>query len=224
MRTVKPVKGEDNSRVRYLSPDEEQRLRQALEDREQARRAERASGNAWLRERGHPERPQWPVDGFTDHLMPVVLLAMNTGLRRGELLGLRWEQVDLTRRMVTVTASAAKSGKTRHVPLNDEAADVLTRWHKQHRKANGLVFPGRGGAEMTNISTSWQRLVDDADLCGFRFHDLRHDFASKLVMHGVDLNTVRELLGHADLKMTLRYSHLAPDRLAAAVAKIGSAA
>ncbi len=223
MRTVKPVKGADNSRVRYLAADEEKRLREALARREQERRGERASGNAWLRERGHPERPMWPADGFTDHLQPVVLLALNTGLRRGELLGLSWEQVDLTHKLVTVTASVAKSGKTRHVPLNAEALDVLMRWHKQNRKANGLVFPGRRGTAMTNISTSWERLVSAAGLTGFRFHDLRHDFASKLVMAGIDLNTVRELLGHADLKMTLRYAHLAPDRLAAAVEKLGAA-
>lgn len=74
---------------------------------------------------------------------------------------------------------------------------------------------------MTNINKSWEGLMESASLEGFRFHDLRHDFASKLVMAGVDLNTVRELLGHADIAMTLRYSHLAPAKLAAAVAMLG---
>jgi site-specific recombinase XerD len=76
---------------------------------------------------------------------------------------------------------------------------------------------------MNNVNKSWLGLVTAAKLQAFRFHDLRHHFASRLVMASVDLNTVRELLGHADIKMTLRYSHLAPDKLADAVATLGRA-
>ncbi len=222
LKAVKRAKGDDNSRVRYLSMAEEKRLRKALEKREETRREERERGNAWCRERGRPERPLWPPGGFTDHLMPMVLLALNTGLRRGELLGLTWEHINLDSKLLTVAAGTAKSRKARHIPLNAEALDVLARWEAQGTGA-GLVFPASGGGRMTHINTSWEGLVDDAKLVDFRFHDLRHDFASKLVMRGVDLNTVRELLGHADLKMTLRYAHLAPDRLAAAVEKLGAA-
>lgn len=220
MRTVKRAKGDDNTRVRYLGKDEERRLRKALGERETARRASRERHNAWHDARGTAGHPQWPDDGFTDHLMPLVLVAMNTGLRRGELFGLEWGSVNLSSKLLTVAAGTAKSRRARHVPLSSEAHDVLSRWKRQGTGA-GLVFPGVGGGKLTNINKSWAGLVADAELVDFRFHDLRHDFASKLVMAGVDLNTVRELLGHSDIAMTLRYAHLAPDKLAAAVEMLG---
>lgn len=223
LRTVKRAKGVDNSRVRYLTKAEEKRLREALQKREDERRKHRVSGNAWCAQRGYGEgRPMWPKDGYTDHLMPLVLIALNTGLRRGELFSLEWENVNLATKMLTVTAGNAKSRKARHIPLNAEALKILKRWKKQG-DGEGLVFPGAAGERMTNINKSWDGLVTEAKLPDFRFHDLRHDFASKLVMAGVDLNTVRELLGHADIAMTLRYSHLAPAKLAAAVAMLGGA-
>lgn len=161
----------------------------------------------------------WPDDGFTDYLAPMVLVALNTGMRRGELFGLQWEHVNLAGKLLTITAGNAKSRKARHLPLNTEALDVLTRWQRQG-EGTGLVFPSATGGRMDNINTSWGGIVADAKLADFRFHDLRHTFASKLVMAGVDLNTVRELLGHADIAMTLRYAHLAPDKLAEAVARL----
>ena len=112
-------------------------------------------------------------------------------------------------------AAAAKSGKSRHIPLNNEAMMVLEQWQRQ--QPAGRLFPVR------SFKTAWGALMAAAEIDGFRWHDMRHDFASKLVMAGVDLNTVRELMGHADLKMTLRYAHLAPAHLAEAVAKLGAA-
>jgi integrase len=149
-----------------------------------------------------------------------VRLALQTGLRFGELTGLRWHDVDLTRRIVTVVAVNAKSGKTRHVPLNDGAVRILKTWRTSDVTPTGYVFPGAAGERLIDVKTAWMPLLRVAGVTGFRFHDLRHTFASRLVMAGVDLNTVRELLGHADLKMTLRYAHLAPDHKAAAVAKL----
>jgi integrase len=199
--------------VRFLSPNEESRLRSALSERDQEIARARASGNAWRAARGKPTLSEVPVDGFGDHLTPIVLLAINTGLRRGELLSLRWTDVDLMTRMITIRPDSAKNGRQRHVPLNDEAFSVLIRWSVQVSRAGRIFQP-------KEIKTAWMGLLRGASINDFRFHDLRHHFASKLVMKGVDLNTVRELLGHADITMTLRYAHLGPHHLAAAVAKL----
>lgn len=86
---------------------------------------------------------------------------------------------------------------------------------------SGFVFKGSDNKALTDIKRTWNTLLTEANIKNLRFHDLRHHFASKLVMAGVDLNTVRELLGHSDLKMTLRYAHLAPGHKAAAVNLIG---
>jgi len=199
--------------VRFLSDDEEVRLRRMLAHRDGFMIAARRSANLWREQRDRPLYPELPEDGFGDHLTPLVLLAMNTGLRRGELLSLDWADIDMENRMLLVRAENAKSGKQRFVPLNIEAHDVLIRWKRQ-RGGVGEVFG------IADAKTSWTRLLEEAEIENFRFHDLRHHFASRLVRAGVDLNTVRELLGHADLKMTLRYAHLCQRTLASAVAKL----
>ncbi|KGQ20755.1 Integrase [Lysobacter dokdonensis DS-58] len=207
---LRPV--ESRRVVRFLNQAEERKLRKTLADRDAAMVAARESGNGWRVARGKSVLPDIGAGGFGDHLTPVVVLAMNTGLRRGELLSLCWSDIDLEARVLTVRAETAKSGRQRHIPLNAEATKVLRAWSK---RSNGPDVFG-----VADVKTAWTALIESAGLENFRFHDLRHHFASKLVMAGVDLNTVRELLGHSDIKMTLRYSHLAPDHLAAAVAKI----
>ncbi|MCF7977764.1 MAG: site-specific integrase [Chromatiaceae bacterium] len=214
---VKPAKIDNAGVVRYLSTDEEQRLRQALVHRDQAMREARARGNSWRAERERDLMPE--IGTFGDHLTPMVLLSINTGLRRGELFNLTWPDVDLERANLTVRGTGAKSGKTRHIPLNTEAVDVLKAW-KAQTSDTGLVFVGRTGERFTHTKRAWAALLADAKIATFRWHDLRHHFASRLVMAGVDLNTVRELLGHSDLTMTLRYAHLAPEHKAAAVARL----
>lgn len=199
--------------VRFLSPAEESRLRQALAARDRKLIEGRARTNAMRDKRGLPQLQHLPANGFGDHLTPIVLLAMNTGLRRGELLSLTWQDVDFEAKALTIQASNAKNGRQRHVPLNAEALSAVTRWRAQAGDGQQLFDP-------TDIKKGWQALLDIAGIKNFRFHDLRHDFASKLVRAGIDLNTVRELLGHADIKMTLRYSHLCPEGLAAAVGKL----
>lgn len=218
LRRIRQAKEDRAATVRYLTADEEARLRAALQARDDHRRAERESANAWRRQRGYPELPS--LGTYTDHLTPIVLLALNTGLRRGELFGLTWRDVDLVTAMVTVRGEGAKSGRTRHVPLNTEAQAVLTTWRPQPVNPAAFVFPGDEGAKMTTLKTAWLKIAKAAKLSTFRFHDLRHTFASKLVQAGVDLASVRALLGHSDFALTLRYAHLAPENLAAAVAKL----
>jgi integrase len=218
---VKLLREDEGGVVRYLTPDEETRLRAALAARDAARQAKRDTANQWRRDRGYAE---WPAEN-PDHLTAIVLVAINTGLRKGEIFNLRWRDIDLVGAQLTVRGDGAKSGQTRHVPLNTEALDVLKRW-RAATTPDGYVFPGRadsGNGRLDDVKKGWLPIVTAAKLTAFRFHDLRHTFASKLVMAGVDLNTVRELLGHSDLKMTLRYAHLAPEHKAAAVAKLVSA-
>ena len=217
MRQVRRAKTDTLGRVRYLTPAEERRLRNTLAERDEARREGRRRFNAWRVERGYKPIPELGI--YPDHLTPVVILALNTGLRRGELLALQWSAVDLVNRRLIVRGASAKSGLTRHIPLNDEAARVLTAW-KPCSASDSLVFPGPTGEPMNDLKTAWGKVAKAAKLDDFTFHDLRHTFASNLVQAGVDLNTVRELLGHCDIRMTLRYAHLAPEHKAAAVAKL----
>ena len=113
--------------------------------------------------------------------------------------------------LLTVAGKTAKTGSTRHIPLNAIALKTLKAW-KDQSKESLLVFPSSTGTGKVfdNVKKSWKALLAVAKVESFRWHDMRHDFASKLVMAGIPLNTVRELLGHSDLKMTLRYAHLAP--------------
>jgi integrase len=213
--------GKEDTRaiVRFLSTVEEQRLRIALANRDNVRREARVKANLWRRERGYKE---WTAYGlYTDHLAPLVLLALNTGLRRGELLRLRWAHVNLTRAFLTVEGADAKSGQTRHVPLNSEVLKVLRVWSPDVAAAGAFVFPGADSeTPMQEVKRGWRSLLRKARIEEFRFHDLRHTFASKLVMAGVDLNTVRELLGHSTIGMTLRYAHLGPEHKALAVERL----
>jgi integrase len=100
--------------------------------------------------------------------------------------------------------------------MNKESLHVLKNWKKQSTKFR-YVFPSQEGGRLEDIKSAWLKLLERAQIIDFRWHDMRHDFASRLVMAGVPLNTVRDLLGHSDIKMTLRYAHLAPGTKAAAV-------
>ena len=219
---VKPQKIDTKANVRFLSKVEESRLRKALDDRELKTRLERQSANEWRQARGYQLFDDLKNSRFADYLKPMVLVALNTGMRRGELFDLCWENVDFKNKSLEVAGRISKSGNTRHIPLNDEALGTLIAWRNQ-TDSKTLVFPNpTSGKRFDNIQTSWENLLNQANIQNFRFHDIRHHFASKLVMAGVDLNTVRELLGHSEISMTLRYSHLAPEHKATAVALLSN--
>ncbi len=212
---VKPLKIDKNPIIRFLDGKEEPRLLAALDTREATFRSERDSANEWRRARGYALLPDLKEVTYVDHLKPMVILSLNTGMRRGEVFSLRWSDIDFKRKIATVRGEEAKSSVTRHIPLNTLAHAALKSWRKQTE--GDVVFPGKKNEQLNNTKRSWQSLLKLAKIEQFRWHDMRHHFASKLVMAGVDLNTVRELLGHSDLKMTLRYAHLAPEHKAAAV-------
>jgi integrase len=157
----------------------------------------------------------------SDEFRPILLTAIHTGMRRGEILKLKWADVDFANRMFTVQES--KSGKKRTIPMDETLAETLKALPSRFQK--GYVFPSpvNEGKPMVDVNHVFRRLVDKAKIENVRFHDLRHTFASHLVMNGVDIKTVQELLGHANLTMTMRYSHLAPVHRARALKILDSA-
>ncbi len=151
----------------------------------------------------------------------MVMLSLKTGIRQGALFDLTWSDVDFSNQVITLRAENAKSGRTNHIPLSPTAITVLKAWREQTQQSDGYVFSSDDGGRLSNVNKSWNSLRQKAELADFRWHDMRHHFASTLVMKGVPLNTVRELCGHSDLSTTLRYAHLAPDHKAEAVALLG---
>jgi integrase len=212
---LEPLSERDSvKKVRYLTPEERARLMNALDEREKEIRRKRENHNNWSQERDYDTLPAIKDDNFADHLKPIVILALSTGIRRNSLLSLEWGDVNFAERIVTVRADIDKTKKGYYVSLNKLAFETLFRWHAQskHTSPHDLVFPSsKTGKNLSSCKSSWESLLKRAGIENFRWHDMRHDFASQLVMKGADLNTVRELLGHADMKMTLRYAHLAPN-------------
>jgi len=145
-----------------------------------------------------------------------VKFTLYTGLRRSELFKLTWDDVDFSRSMVTL--QQPKGGKTMTLPISSQALEVL----KGQEPASPYVFPGKNGEQRTDFKGPWRRIRKAAGLPdNFRFHGLRHHFASTLVSNGVDLCVVQALLGHKDSRTTQRYSHLKPGALRDAAQRSG---
>ena len=148
------------------------------------------------------------------YLKMIVLIALNTGMRRGEILSLTWEQVDLEHGFIHLEVT--KSGKRRDIPINNLLSNELKKWQRGLQIKHAPLF------RVKNIKNSFKTALKKTRIKNFRFHDLRHTFASHLVMQGVDLATISRLLGHSTIDMTMRYAHLSPDHRIKAVEKIGS--
>jgi site-specific recombinase XerD len=178
---------EDNARIRFLSKDEEQSLRFAIESR------------------------------FPGHLSEFAV-ALNTGMRRKEQYGLTWECVDLERRLITVSRS--KNGEMRHIPMNKTVRDALESLYDASSHTGPVFLSEDGKGALLGPRHWFEPAVTAANLQDFTWHCLRHTFASRLVMAGVDLRTVQQLMGHKTLQMTVRYAHLAPEHQLAAVERL----
>jgi integrase len=215
---VRPLKTDPIGRVRFLSADEEKKLRKALTARDRGMRERRERFNHWRAERQEPPLAPYPSP-FADHIEPLVLLLLNTGLRFGEATQMRHRDVNARDRLITVAGEGAKSGRTRVIPMNLEAHRVLSALKGS---PDDYVFPGDGGRRLTTIKKAWKALLSDAAITGFRLHDLRHTFASRVKRGGADLYAVQRLLGHSSPLMTQRYAHLQPDDLRGAVERIAS--
>lgn len=159
--------------------------------------------------------------------LPQLDLSLHTGMRAGEQFSLKWSQVDLQRRILTLPKT--KNGNVRYIPLNAVALGALEAMSKagaSFEEGTGLVFPSkrRDGEGLRGARGWFGSALSEAGVGGYTWHCNRHTFASRLVMAGVDIRTVGELLGHKSLSMTMRYSHLAPAHNRAAVDRLVAAA
>ena len=148
-----------------------------------------------------------------DSLRPIVMTALHTGMRKGELLNLTWDLVDMTQGFIRLKQT--KNGKARALPFNETLWSLFSGLRT--RPDVPWVFHDGAGRRHNDTRYPFEAACEDAGLTDFHFHDLRHTFASWLMMRGVPLATVSNLLGHASPTMTLRYAHLSPKHLTSAV-------
>lgn len=157
------------------------------------------------------------------YLADLIAVAVMTGCRRGELLGLEWSRVDLQANTIRLGAANTKAGKARLVAINQAARNAIERrsaYREEHCKEAPWVFCSRKGKRIAGIKTSFRRACKAAGLVGVRFHDLRHTCGSWLAQAGVPQSHIAEVLGHSTLRMTERYTHVAPANARAAVEKL----
>ena len=139
------------------------------------------------------------------HIWPVIVFAIETGMRRGEILGLQWEHVDLDRRIAYLPLN--KNGSSREVPLSTKAAQVLTAQRQRNDKPS--LFP----VSPNGFRLAWERLRSRAGLSDLRFHDLRHEAISRFFELSLNIPEVAVISGHNDPRMLFRYTHLRAEDL-----------
>lgn len=179
---------EPRGRIRFLSDDERLRLLKACKE----------SPNTLL--------------------YPIVVIALSTGARLGEILSLTWNQIDLKRG--TITFFETKNNQIRVVPLVEHAADVVRDMNKIRRIDTDLLFPGQDTQKPIDIRHPWEVALKKAKIENYRFHDNRHSAASYLAMSGATLAEIAEILGHKTLQMVKRYAHLSESHTSKVVAKM----
>ncbi|RMG00879.1 MAG: site-specific integrase [Nitrospirae bacterium] len=148
------------------------------------------------------------INAAEPHLKPILIVALNTGMRKGELLNLKWDQVDFQHGLIFLEKT--KNGERREIPMNRTVRHTLSKLVRR-LDIPYVFYNPQTGKPYKDIRVAFHTALKRAKIRDFRFHDLRHTFASHLVMAGVDLRTVQELLGHKTHTMTLRYTHLAPN-------------
>jgi excisionase family DNA binding protein len=165
------------------------------------------------------------IEASAPHLLPIVLTALCTAMRRSEILSLKWDQVDLGKKMVRVEKT--KSGKPRVIPINSVLLDEFSRLKRANGKSEYVFLDPAKRRPMKDIKTAFKSACarakknpddeKDPGIVGLRFHDLRHNAASKMVEAGIDLVTVSKILGHSSIQTTMRYAHPTPENMRRAV-------
>ena len=156
-------------------------------------------------------------ESSSPYLYPVVVLALSTGMRSGEIMGLTWDNVDLNRGRAILHET--KNGERRAVALTGHALELLKELGKVHRIDSNLLFPAKETktTKPIDLRKPWETAVQKTELHDFRFHDLRHSAASYLAMNGASLAEIAEVLGHKTLQMVKRYAHLSEGHTARVV-------
>jgi len=181
---------EPRGRVRFLDEEERQRLLDACKE------------------------------SASEYLYPVVVLAISTGMRYGEILNLTWEDVDLKKRKIILHET--KNNERRVVPIVGLSLDILKGFSKVRRIDSNLLFPGGHPQKPVDLRHAWEVALKRANIENFRFHDLRHTAASYLAMNGATLAEIAEVLGHKTLQMVKRYAHLSEAHTASVVERMNA--
>lgn len=152
------------------------------------------------------------IEKSSGHLRKIIILALNTAMRRGEIFALKWKDVDFEKGFIYIAVT--KSGVMRKIPMNSLVIEAL----KNMKRENEFVFfNSKTEKSLTTVRRAFKTACQKADINSLRFHDLRHTAATYMVMGGIDLVTVSEILGHSDIKMTMRYAHPTPENRRKAV-------
>ncbi|MEG1501932.1 MAG: site-specific integrase [Synergistaceae bacterium] len=147
-----------------------------------------------------------------DFLKTAVIVSLNTGIRKGTLLSLVWEDIDLDNKRISLRASIMKGGKNVILPLNQDAFVALSDWQKITNCSSGYIFPG-DGTRLSDTKNLFNKVIKEANIENFTWHCMRHDFASQLAIKGVSLHIIQKLMCHSSSEMTQRYAHLSMEAL-----------